>query len=158
MKDHASFLAAMRALPNHNALLVGSGTETLPLPPNVRALGPRADPERLYPAADIVVSSSAFGEGFSNTIAEGMSSGLVPVATDVGDTSLIVGTTGKIVPPRDPVALAEGLAEMASLAPHDRQKRGQAAREHILRSFGLSKAVETFERAYLCKLQCRRPF
>ncbi len=53
----------------------------------------------LYPIADIVVSSSAFGEGFSNAVAEGMSAGLIPVATDVGDTMRIIGDTGHLVPP-----------------------------------------------------------
>ena len=41
MKDHASFLKAMQALPQMRGLLVGAGTETLDLPGNVGALGLR---------------------------------------------------------------------------------------------------------------------
>ena len=89
MKDHATFLAAMAELPSLTGVMVGEGTSELAAPPNVRALGRRRDTPALYAAADIVASTSAFGEGFSNVIAEGMSAGLVPVATDVGDAAAL---------------------------------------------------------------------
>ena len=65
MKDHATFLTAVQQVPEVTALLVGAGTEKLPLPLNARALGLRQDMDQLYVMADIVISSSAFGEGFS---------------------------------------------------------------------------------------------
>jgi glycosyltransferase involved in cell wall biosynthesis len=149
MKDHAMFLEAMAALPQISAILVGPGTEMLRVPRNVHLLGLRKDVERLYPAADIVASSSAFGEGFSNAIAEGMSAGLIPVATDVGDASLIVGDAGAIVPPRNAAAFARALSNLAALTSDERCARGFMARERILRHFAIPRAVEAFERLYL---------
>ncbi len=149
MKDHATFLAAMEAVPNVFGLLVGAGTKELRLPPNVRALGLRHDIGRFYACADIVVSTSAFGEGFSNAIAEGMSSGLVPIATDVGDARLIIGETGRIVATHDPAALAEAIAAEAAIAPAERRSRGEQARKRILTHFSLSQAVDVYERVYL---------
>ena len=148
MKDHATFLAAMEDLPELRGLLVGTDTESLPRPDNVKALGLRRDIERLHRAADIFISSSAFGEGFSNAIAEGMTSGLVPVVTDVGDARLIVGDTGRIVPPRDPQALREAIAAEAALTPVQRRERGLAARQRIVDRFPLSRAVEDYARLY----------
>lgn len=146
MKDHASFLKAMQALPHLRGLLVGAGTESLDLPGNLRALGLRTDVARLYRCADIVVSSSAFAEGFSNVLAEGMSSGLVPVATDVGDARLIVGDTGRVVPIRDPDALARAIA--AEAARPDRDERKSRARARMVDNFTLDRAVERFARLY----------
>ncbi len=149
MKDHAAFLTAMEALPNLRGLMVGAGTKTLQSPSNVRALGLRYDIERLYAGADIVVSTSAFGEGFSNAIAEGMSAGLVPVATDVGDAQLIIGDTGRIVARRDPAALKAAIATEAAFAPAERKRRGAKARERVLSHFSLAQAVDAYERLYL---------
>ena len=146
MKDHASFLKAMQALPQMRGLLVGAGTETLDLPGNVGALGLRGDVERLYCCADIVVSSSAFAEGFSNVLAEGMSSGLVPVATDVGDARLIIGETGQVVPIRDSDALAKALGTEAERP--DREARKRAARARMVENFTLDRAVERFAKLY----------
>ncbi len=152
MKDHATFLAAMAELaqqvPSAVGIMVGADTQALPLPPNVRALGLRRDTERLYAAADIVASTSAFGEGFSNVIAEGMSAGLVPVATDVGDARRIVGDTGWIVPPRDPNAFAAAVGDAARLAAAERQRRGLAARARIVENFTPSRAADAFARLY----------
>src|SRR5262245_28503129 len=72
MKDHAGFLRTMALLPDVHALVAGAGTESLPAAANVHRLGPRADVPRVLAAADLIVSSSAFGEGFSNAVAEGM--------------------------------------------------------------------------------------
>jgi glycosyltransferase involved in cell wall biosynthesis len=146
MKDHASFLKAMRMLPDFRGIMVGAGTETLELPGNVAALGLRTDVARLYRCADIVVSSSAFAEGFSNILAEGMSSGLVPVATDVGDARLIVGDTGEIVPVRDPDALARALSRAAGRS--DLAARKVRARARIVENFTLERAVDRFAALY----------
>ncbi len=148
MKDHAGFLAAMAAAPSVLGVMVGDGTRELAVPPNVRALGLRRDTSRLYAAADVVASTSAFGEGFSNVIAEGMSAGLVPVATDVGDARAIVGATGWVVAPRDPAAFGAAINEAAMLPAAERQRRGLAARERIVANFTLDRAADAFARLY----------
>ena len=147
MKDHACLLKAMDTLPGVTAVLVGSKTNQLELPPNVKALGLRKDMPRLYAAADIVVSTSAFGEGFSNAIAEGMSAGLLPIVTDVGDARRIVGDTGCVLPPGDPSALASAIAQECA-SPNDLAAKGGRARARILETFPVSRFVDSFTRLY----------
>jgi glycosyltransferase involved in cell wall biosynthesis len=148
MKDHATFLAAMARLPDISGLLIGAGTETLVCPSNVRALGIQRSTERYCAAADVVASSSAFGEGFSNALAEGMSAALVPVATDVGDTARIIGPTGHVVAPRDPAALAAAIRIEAELSPDQRRNRGQEARARIVSLFERERAIDAYADLY----------
>jgi glycosyltransferase involved in cell wall biosynthesis len=148
MKDHAAFLAAMAHLPDVSALLVGAGTESLPGAHNVIRLGRRHDVARLFAAADFVVSSSRFGEGFSNVLGEGMACGLPAIATDVGDAKFIVGDTGVVVPPEDPVALAAGIRTLAGESAAARAERGARARAHIVENFALTGAVERHVQLY----------
>jgi glycosyltransferase involved in cell wall biosynthesis len=148
MKDHAAFLAAMARLPDVSALLVGAGTEDLPAAHNVIRLGRRHDVARLFAAADFVVSSSRFGEGFSNVLGEGMACGLPAIATDVGDAKLIVGDTGLVVPPEDPVALAAGIRTLAGESAAARADRGARARARIVENFDLAGAVERHVQLY----------
>jgi len=148
MKDHAGLLDAVRQLPDLPLLLVGAGTETLDLPANVRALGVRDDIPALLNAADIIVSGSAFGEGFSNALAEGMSAGLVPVATDVGDAREIVGPTGTVVPPSDPNALRDALDALRALDDDAFAERRRAARARIVDEFGIDRMVDRFVALY----------
>ncbi len=72
MKDYESFLAALRRLDGVHAIAVGHGTQDLPAMPTLHRLGQRRDIARLLVASDVLASSSAFGEGFSNAIAEAM--------------------------------------------------------------------------------------
>lgn len=148
MKDHANFLAAMAQVPEVFGIMVGDGTQELSAPPNVRALGLQRDSERLLAAADIVASTSAFGEGFSNVIAEGMSAGLVPVATDVGDAWRIIGDIGWIVAPGDSAAFARAIGEVAALPASERRRRGMVARERIIAKFTLAQAADAFAKLY----------
>ncbi len=147
MKDHASFLKAIEQLPGVTALLVGSKSDLLEVPPNVKALGLRSEMPRLYAAADIVVSTSAFGEAFSNAIAEGMSAGLLPIVTDVGDARRIVGDTGRVVPPADPSALASTIAQECA-SPQDLAAKGLRARARIVENFSVAKFVDAYTRLY----------
>ena len=56
---------------------------------------------------DILVSSSLYGEGVSNTILEAMAAGRVVVATDVGDAKRLLeteeGQAGYVVPPGESI-------------------------------------------------------
>ena len=104
MKDHDSLLALARATPDITFVMAGAGTENLAKPSNVIALGLRRDMPAVYAAADIALSTSAFGEGFPNTIGEAMAAALPVLATDVGDSKRIIGDTGMTAPPRDPAA------------------------------------------------------
>jgi glycosyltransferase involved in cell wall biosynthesis len=148
MKDHAGFLAAMATLPEIRALVVGLGTDQLSPAPNLHLLGRRPDVARLFAAADFVVSSSAFGEGFSNVLAEGMACGLPAIATDVGDARLIVGDTGSIVPPRDPSALAVAIRALAAEPLEQRRQRSTRARERITSHFSSAQGQQRFAELY----------
>jgi glycosyltransferase involved in cell wall biosynthesis len=148
MKDHGSFLAAMAALPDVFALLAGAGTESLAAAPNLFRLGRRCDVARLFAAADIVVSSSCRGEGFSNVLAEGMACGLPAVATDIGDARLIVGDTGLVVPAQSPETLAAAIRTLAAESASLRADRGRRARERIVEHFSMKRAVQTHVELY----------
>jgi glycosyltransferase involved in cell wall biosynthesis len=148
MKDHGSFLAAMMELPDLFALLVGAGTENLPAAANVLRLGRRQDVARLFAAADFTVSSSGFGEGFSNALAEGMACGLPAIATDVGDAKLILGDTGLVVPPENPRALAAAIRTLAREPAAARSDRRAKARARIVDNFAMTHAVQRYAGLY----------
>jgi len=150
MKDHATFLSVIDRLDPGSVygVLVGTGTEALPRRANVIVLGERHDLAAVYAAGDVVVSSSAFGEGFPNTLAEGMACGLPAIATDVGDTRTIVGDTGVICPPRDVEALAAAARDLLKESPAARARRSEAARRQITENFSLDRAIAHFTEAY----------
>lgn len=148
MKDHETFLGVMADLPDWRALMIGAGTQCLPDMPNILRLARRDDVPALLAAADIVVSSSAFGEGFSNAIAEGMACGLPAVATEVGDARDIVGDTGLLVPPRNPQALAVAMRSLAAEPAAARAVRAARSRERIAERFSLDRAVARFAALY----------
>jgi glycosyltransferase involved in cell wall biosynthesis len=148
MKDHQTLLAALSLLPDVHCLAIGAGTETLPQRPNLHRLGRRADVSLLLPAADLIVSSSAYGEGFSNALAEGMASGLPAVATDVGDAREILGDTGEIVPPCTAARLAEGIQLLIAEPAAAHCDRGERSRKRIEEQFSLARAVAEFRAIY----------
>jgi len=153
MKDHAGFLAAIARMPDVQALVIGAGTEGLSRSPNVHLLGRRTDVPRLLAAADFVVSSSAFGEGFSNALAEGMACALPPIATAVGDAAIIVGDTGIVVPPRDPAAFADAVRGLMRESRDQRMARGARARSRIVENYSLEHAQRRFTDIYATLLR-----
>ena len=74
-----------------------------------------------------------------------MACGIPCVVTDVGDSALIVGKTGKVVPPRDPEALAAAWKELLRLTPQVRQKLGNVARKRVETEYSLAAAARRYE-------------
>jgi glycosyltransferase involved in cell wall biosynthesis len=163
MKDHATFLAAAAKLAKQRRdavfALAGGGIEPTNrvlkslivahgLGERVLLLGQRDDLDALYPAFDLVALSSAYGEGFPNVLGEAMACGVPCVATDVGDSALIIGDTGVVVPPCDPAALAAGLEKLTALTPTERLALGARARDRILRDYDLGAIAARYEALY----------
>ncbi len=114
----------------------------------VSLLGPRQDINRLMNAFDVFCLPSAFGESFPNVIGEAMACGVPCVATDVGDSSLIVCDTGRIVPPRDPAALAKALLDMLALPRDQRRAMGSKARQIIATVYSLDAIAKLYHKLY----------
>lgn len=163
MKDHIGFLEAAslmaRKIPDAHFLLVGKGlTEGEPnlkkriaqlkLQDRVFLLGERTDTAALTAALDVACSSSAWGEGFSNSIGEAMACGIPCVATDVGDSARLVEATGVIVPPRNPEAMAHAMEKLIVDGEEKRKALGMAARKRIESEFSLARIWRQYEDLY----------
>jgi glycosyltransferase involved in cell wall biosynthesis len=162
LKDHATFLQAAGVLaasqPNVHFLLCGTNVTTqntalmaqinaLHLTGRVHLLGPRRDVPRIYAALDLNTSSS-ISEAFPLAVGEAMACGIPTVATDVGDSSLIIGDTGRIVPASNPAALAAGWNELLTLAPDARRQLGEKARQRVCELFDLTAITRRYEAVY----------
>jgi len=149
MKDHESLVSVASMLPNVQFIMVGSGTNDISGPKNLQALGARRDLAELYPAADLALSTSAFGEGFSNVVAEAMACEVPVVATDVGDSRRIIDDTGIVVPPRDVGAMKSAIEKLLHESKTDHENRGHAARARIVERYSLDRAVAAFDALHL---------
>lgn len=163
VKDHAGLLAAAarvrQVLPAVHFVLAGSGVDAdnpvlmqhvlqHGLGDRVHLLGARRDVPRITAALDVAVCASQ-AEGFPNVVGEAMSCGVPCVVTEVGDCRDIVGTTGAVVRPRDPAAMADGLVRLLSLAPDARAALGLAARERVKALYSIEAVVRQYTDLYL---------
>lgn len=162
-KDHKTFVqAAARVARRHSDaqfLLCGDGAtrENKDLSAWLRdtgvaerfhLLGRRVDMPAINAALDISVSSSV-GEGFSNAIGEAMSCAVPCVVTDVGDSAEIVGQTGRIVAPRDSVALADAIVALIELGAEGRRHLGAMARCRVAGLYEIGQVTRRYEEKYL---------
>ena len=159
-KDHHNLIQAISLLKKMNFLskCVFAGPDMCPensellgliekydLNDQIMLLGPRNDIPDIMNALDLHVLPSAFGEAFPNVVSEAMASGTPCVVTDVGDAAYIVGDTGWVVPPKDPVKLANAI-ENASIKIKEsgRATLGVSCRERIQNNFSLEKMADAY--------------
>jgi glycosyltransferase involved in cell wall biosynthesis len=95
------------------------------------------------------VSSSSTGEGFPNVLGEAMASGLACVSTDVGDSRLVIGDCGIIVPPADAPALADAMLALLSMPEWERTQLGLRARQRVLEHFEIDAVVGQYQQLLL---------
>lgn len=159
IKDHASFLEAARLVldqrPNTYFLMAGRGLddfnatvvkqiEQLGLKERCILAGNLGEVQKIYPAMDVHVSSSV-SEGFPNVLGEAMSCGVPCVATDAGDSSIVLGDTGIVIQPRRPSDLAAAIVQILSEDENAYADRSARARKRIIDFYSLDSIVAQYQ-------------
>ncbi len=162
-KDYGVLLRAtadlVERMPDIHTVIVGQNTgslfedlldlrTSLGLQDRVHFLGFREDVAELFRCFDVFALSSS-DEGFSLATVQAMASGVPVVATRSGGPEEIVvdEQTGLLVPPRDPRALADGLARVLAL-PDGGRAWGAAGRDRAASTFSTGAMLKAYEGLY----------
>jgi glycosyltransferase involved in cell wall biosynthesis len=159
-KNQQSLVAAMadvvEALPSSHLFLVGWGPLEADLrgavvrhgiEESVTVTGRVESVQEYYSLADVFVLPS-LTEGLSVVLLEAMAAGLPVVGTDVPGTAEAVddGSTGVVVPPDSPEALADA---MVRVAPADRRERmGRNGHQRVREHFSIRHTAESYVDIY----------
>ncbi|MGI8558916.1 MAG: glycosyltransferase [Solirubrobacteraceae bacterium] len=137
-------------------LIVGDGELRQQLEEQVQALGLadivtflgfRHDLPAILAASDVLLLSSD-NEAVPLSVVEAAAAGKPAVATDVGGVSELVSpTTGYLVPPGDPEAMARCIAQAAT-EPSRRRALGEAARAQVLTEYSSERLVRDIDLLY----------
>ncbi len=167
-KGHRDLFQSLRLLADRHpcvrAVVVGDGPDLVDLrreattgglAGRVVFTGFRDDVHNVINALDVIAVPSVWPESCSAVIQQGMALAKPVVGSRTGGTPEMIldGETGFLVPPSDPVALADALARLAD-APELRRRMGEAGRARVDAHFtlrGMTDAVESLYRRELGK-------
>ncbi|MEZ4567311.1 MAG: glycosyltransferase [Desulfobacterales bacterium] len=104
--------------------------------------GFRNNAPAIFAASDAFIMPSTKREGLSRAVIEAMSSGTVPIVTDVGGLPELVadGESGFVVPPMDSRAIAGAILKLAQ-HPELKKQMGKAAKDRIQNEFNVAATV-----------------
>ncbi len=163
-KDHGTLLHALALLRARGLTpilhLAGGGkpahrkpleqlANTLGLSEQVRFLGVIPNVPALLMQSQIAVLSTHY-EGMPLALIEGMAAGCAVVASDVPGVREIIqdGVDGRLVAPKDPVALADALAALLN-NPQQAAKLAFAGRQRAVSEFSRERMHQGYERLFL---------
>ena len=152
-----SFSAILQEFPYARLAIIGDGslknnlksfTEKLGISKAVIWTGFRKDMPRLLAAMDIYVQSSV-NEGLSLSILEAMSAEKPVIVTNVGSAKEVVSSykNGIIIPPYSAPEISEAVKYLI-INPEKRLSLAKAARQHIVKEFGLTRMTEAYRQVY----------
>ena len=165
-KGHDILFASMRQRPELevHVLVIGDGPERAALEAEARGLpvhflGRRGDIGPIFrDAADFLVAPSR-QEAFGRVIIEAAFAGIPAIGTDVDGIpeAIMANTTGLVVPPESPAALADAIARLVTDKTLRRQL-GDAARKRARAEFSIETAAAGMAQAYARVLAHPRGF
>ena len=112
-------------------------------------LGNRNDIPVILSAIDLLVSTSR-SEAFPLIIGEAMAVETLCVATDVGDSAIMVEGTGRSAPYGDDEAFVQACLELLSLSSKKKQNLSQLARSKIYQTYNISDIITRYTTLYFC--------
>lgn len=156
-KDHKNLLSSLSIIKKKNinffCVLIGSNIKNKNLIKEIKKLDLRDciklisecnDVSEYMKEIDIHILSSKT-EGFPNVVAESMACGTPCIVTNVGDSALIVGKTGWVVPPSNSNKLAYAIEDaLSEVGKKNWNKRCDEARLRIKNNFGINKMIKSY--------------
>lgn len=156
-KDHENLLKALSILKKTNTkflcVLIGFNINNkniikkineLQLRNYVKLIDKRKDIFKYMTAMDVHILSSKT-ESFPNVVAEAMACATPCVVTNVGDAVLIIGKTGWIASPENPVELANAIEKaLIDKSKNNWKKRCNQARLRIKNNFDIIKMIKSY--------------
>lgn len=162
-KDHFNLLNALYLLKNAKinffCVLAGKGInyknnflvtiiKRLELKNYIKLMGTQDDISSFMSELDLHILSSS-SESFPNVVAEAMACKTPCVVTNVGDAAYIVGKTGWVVPPENPLKLAKTIKKALSEVGTQKWKlRCVKARLRIKKNLDISKMVNSYNKVW----------
>ncbi len=126
MKDHKMFLAAIS---------------------QVHAVHPMA--VFVLCGKDVDEGNSVLSNLIQSSVRRGRRGGVPCVVTDVGDSGLIVGSTGRVVPAGEADVFAQALSELIACGRMARKHLGEQARTRIAELFDINRVADRYREIYL---------
>lgn len=172
-KDHEALLSSLKMLSDRNqeyhCFLGGDGItpenrrlaeiiSELGLTYRITLLGSVTNVVAFYTSIDIHILSSLL-EGFPNVIAESMLCGTPCVATDVGDSRLIIGDTGWVVPAGMPEQLANAISHALMVRTVSKREwidRQELCRERIRTEYSVERLTDRYNNLWVTALSSSR--
>ena len=162
VKDFRCFLSAAERIhlqhPQARFVLVGQGVDSdnLELVEDVEAyglrdcvtlLGSRLDLVDVMSGLDCHVLTSK-SEGFPNVLGEAMAVGVPCVSTNAGDSSLILGDVGIVVPVGDADGVANGVMAIIELEPERKTDLSIRSRRRVVENYEMTDVLMRYAEFY----------
>lgn len=162
-KDHDTFILAATKLikkyPNVHFVLAGDGVDNSNkhlrekllregIQNYFHLLGSRQDMPYLCAGMNVVSLTSSYGEALPMILCEAMSCAVPCVATDVGDTTLLIGNTGKVVKPKAPQELADAWQDILEYSDMEYNRLCNQARSRILDFYNRKDMINNYKSIY----------
>lgn len=162
-KNHIGFISSISQVvseyPNIRFVFAGAGVDEKnpdlmkvinekQLQNSVFLFGYRTDIPKIMASIDLLALPS-IGEAFPNVLGEAMACAIPCVATDVGDSALIIGETGRVVGSGDMAGIAKNIIDIYEMPVSERKKLGVDARKRVSELFEISAVTRQFETVYM---------
>ncbi len=137
---------------NNNNKILKDQIKKFKLEKKIKLIGSRKDVVEVMNGLDIHILTSK-SEAFPNVVVEAMSCKTPCISTNVGDCSFIIGKTGWLVPPQNPIRLAK-VIEIAlnEIGSKNWNKRRSKARIRIKNNFNISKMINALNMLWIKNL------
>ena len=122
--------------------------QELHLENQVTLLGEYKQMLEFYNGIDLFTVPAVCGEAFPMVLGEALACETLCMATDVGDSKVLLGSKDWVVPPQNPAALANAWERVINFKAADKKRFQQQGRSRIQQHFSIPHIWKEYEKVY----------